>query len=51
MKCEGKIGCHACLNLLQTLEERLKAQEEIELRAKEEREKTMKLIRIFQGGS
>ena len=48
MRCEGKIGCHACINFFQELETRLAIQEEAERLAKVEREKTLQVIQAFK---
>jgi hypothetical protein len=47
MKCEGKIGCHECLEFFEALEVRLVAQEKAEKLAMDEREKTLKLIQVY----
>jgi hypothetical protein len=50
MLCEGKIGCHDCLNFLAILEARLAKAEEAERLAKEEREETLRVIQAFKKG-
>ena len=50
MLCEGKIGCHACLNFLQILEAKLSKVLESEDREAAVREAVLLIERFKKGG-